>query len=361
MRITFLLPFNMPSGGERVIFEYANRSKARGHDIAVYYPFFPYLFGKRAYTLSGLIEFAKGVARSLVRWNRVSWRPESKIRFTIIPWASRAFIRDADVVVATAWPTAYTVAGLPKRKGIKVYLIQDYEVWSGPKDFVDGSYRLPLQKVVIASWLKKLMKDEFNSSVSAVITNGVNLERFYNRRKRFGKSPKILMMDSNHERKGVADGITAIELAREKFPKLRLVMFGFRKSQYVPDYAEYHLDPAPDQLRELYSSCDIFLSPSHTEGCQAPPMEAMACKCAVVCTNVGGVPDYTIPDKTALVLPPKRPELISQALMSLLGDSRKLKRISEAGYRHIRQFSWDKATDRLEKVFEEAVRRNKVK
>ena len=55
------------------------------------------------------------------------------------------------------------------------------------------------------------------------------------------------------------------------------------------------------EIRNIYNSCDVFLSPSWAEGSQAPPMEAMACGCAVLATNVGGIPDYAIAGETAAV------------------------------------------------------------
>ncbi len=79
-------------------------------------------------------------------------------------------------------------------------------------------------------------------------------------------------------------------------------------------------------------------------------MEAMACKCAVVATNVGAIPDYTIPGETALVSPPRKPEFLAENISYLLNDEDRLKRISDAGYRYIKQFTWEKATDEFERV-----------
>jgi len=118
----------------------------------------------------------------------------------------------------------------------------------------------------------------------------------------------------------------------------------------VPQHAEFHENPAQDELRQIYSSCDILVFSSWQEGCGLPPMEAMACQCAVVATNVGSIPDYALAGRTALISEPRDPEALAQNIVRLLDDEAELRRISQAGYEHIRQFTWERATDKLEQV-----------
>src|SRR3546814_3213520 len=63
---------------------------------------------------------------------------------------------DADVVIATAWQTAEVVDRLPAAKGRKFYLIQHLEDWTGPRERVLATWKLPLEKLVIARWLKDI-------------------------------------------------------------------------------------------------------------------------------------------------------------------------------------------------------------
>lgn len=92
------------------------------------------------------------------------------------------------------------------------------------------------------------------------------------------------------------------------------------------------------------------LAPSWQEGCQLPPMEAMACKCAVVTTNVGGIPDYAVAGQTALISDPRDPQALAQNIIRLLDYEAELMRISHAGYQHIKHFTWERATDKLQQV-----------
>ena len=153
------------------------------------------------------------------------------------------------------------------------------------------------------------------------------------------------------EWKGEKDGIRAFEAVKEKFPNIQLVMFGPKTGSNIPSYAEFHLKPSNSELRKIYNSCGIFVFPSWYEGFGMPPMEAMACKCAVVTTNVGGVPDYSIPGKTALVCEPRDIKGLTQNIIRLIENESERRKIAESGYNYIKQFTWNKATDELEKVF----------
>ena len=397
MKITFVLPSIGVAGGMRVVFEYANRLKQRGHEVSIIYPMIPLNFGGKWYSLSNRVGQAKSFVGSLMRGNKVDWfNVDAKLVriLTLSPRFIPLFatkIPDADIVVATAWETAYAVSKLGKEKGGKFYFIQHYEIWdvwdedecweeaerleSEPtkqciamseidatkfpfhhfKTLVDESYKLPLRKVTISTWLTNLMEEKFGEQVEAMIMNGVNLELFHNENKQYNEKKRVLMLYHGSRWKGIDDGIRAFEIARERHPEIQLVMFGAHRGADIPHYVEFHERLFGEKLRRLYCSCDIFVCPSWVEGSQAPPMEAMACKCAVVSADVGGIPDYAIPGETALVSPPRCPELLAENLIKLVEDEELLKRISEAGYNHITNLTWDKATEALEQTFSKAL------
>ena len=79
-------------------------------------------------------------------------------------------------------------------------------------------------------------------------------------------------------------------------------------------------------------------------------MEGMACKCAVVATNVGAVLDYTIPNKTAIVVPPQNPQKLREGISYLLDNWDEAKKIAKRGHNYITRFTWERATEKLGKV-----------
>ena len=153
----------------------------------------------------------------------------------------------------------------------------------------------------------------------------------------------------------MADGLQAFEIARRRYQRLQLVMFGTGRPRLkLPDYVEYHLNPPQSRLRHIYDSCDIWMCPSWVEGAGLTPQEAMACQCALVSTDVGAVRDYAVPGQTALVSPPRNPQALAENLLRLLDEETELLRISQAGFEKIHEFTWDRATAQLLSCFEAA-------
>ncbi|MCZ2990936.1 hypothetical protein NYY86_22720, partial [Acinetobacter baumannii] len=135
MKINFILPFTYATGGIRVAFEYANRLQEKGHDVVCYAPMLAYKFDN--YGVKGNLRRIKSsIGNSIKRRNKVNWF-DLNVQIKLVPYIGDTFVRKADAVIATAWPTAYSVYELDKDKGEKFYFVQAYEDWSGPKELVD--------------------------------------------------------------------------------------------------------------------------------------------------------------------------------------------------------------------------------
>ncbi len=358
MKITFIIPKIEILGGTRVIFEYAYRLQNRGHDVSIIYPLIPIVPGAIGYnTIRNLFKKIRRILRTAIyqKQNDTAYR-NIKINLVRVPLLIEKYIPNADIVVATWWKTAYYVSRYDKNKGEKFYLIQHYEIWEGQIGKVNGSYKLGLKNIVISTWLKNILQNKLGACTEALIFNGVDLKKFYPENiKRKDNTIRILTPYRSLKWKGTGDAIRAFEIVQGKHPNIKLVMFGQEIGKNIPPHTEFHRSPTDDELRRIYNSCDIFLFPSHNEGFGLPPMEAMACKIPVATTNVGAVPDYAISGETALISPPNDTTSLANNISRLIDDEKERKRIAENGYDYIKQFTWDKATDELEKVFKRSI------
>jgi glycosyltransferase involved in cell wall biosynthesis len=337
LKITFLAPHVRIAGGVRAILTYADRLAALGHEVMLVVPV--------GGPLAAWWRNARGTAPD--------WMPGFRPRITWVGRWSAEALPDGDVVVATAWQSAAVAAAAPARCGAKFYLVQHYEsLYHGEPAVVDATYRLPLTKIVISTWLREVMRERFDSEAEVVVTP-VDRALFHRVPVDVATSrPRVLMLHHEYPWKGVADGLAAVARVKPKVPGLRLVGFGVKPPRQALGYDEFHANPPQRALAALYSGCDIYLCPSWDEGLGMPPMEAMACGAALVTYDNGGCRDYARDGDTALVAPRRDVDALAAALTRLATDAALRVRLAAAGAAHVTTaFDWERAASRLEGLF----------
>ena len=352
MRITFILPgyLSYPSGGYKVVYEYANHLCARGHQVTLVHP-------RKLAPAADLAQWAKAHL-----WPyRLKWRDGQLIPWfqlndeatvSLVPDLREQFIPPGDAIIATAFRTAFCVAGYEADKGRKYYLIQHHEIWDGDEAEVNQSWVLPLHKIVIAKWLLQLAHDFGEMERVTYIPNGLDFSHFRITTPIAGRLRlRVGMMAHSFAWKGTADGIAALNIVKEKFPELQAVCFGVHpQPSEMPAWMEYRQQPTATALQSLYNSCAIFLHPSWTEGWGLPAAEAMACGCALVATHNRGVAEFATDGENALLTPPRQPEALAQSLLRFIEDDILRQQLAAAGRASVQQFTWEKAVSALEKV-----------
>lgn len=292
----------------------------------------------------------------------IDWHPiDERVRLLYVPSADERHIPDGDILFATAWNTARPVMGCRSAKGEKCYLIQHYETFLGPRELVDETWRLPLRKVVIAQWLLDLGINLGADSLNYV-PNGIDHKRYHATQPIERRPRQVAMMCSHVEFKGSKDGIAALQIAKIKFPDLRVVLFGNSyRPPWVPEWMSYAENP-PQQLiiEQLYNGSSIMLSPSLAEGFGLPPAEAAACGCAIVATDVGGHHEFIEDRVTGLLSPPKNPQAMARNLCLLLENDELRIRLARSANDFIKNFTWERSTDLLESFMLQAVNRTPV-
>lgn len=346
MKITFILPGygRKPIGGYRVVYEYANQFVSRGHEVSVVHPIYLLNSFKPKMSLyKNLRNKAAQVRDRLIPPHTVKWQyVDPRVNLSYVPTPDAKYVPDADAVIATAWQTAEYVEKYPLTKGEKFYLIQHYEIWSGPKKRVDATWKSNLHKIVIAKWLYKLAKQMGIDDVIH-IPNAIDHKKFRLVNSIKNRKQRISMLFSTTELKGSKDGIKALLIAKEVFPELSAVLFGVGpRSKIIPQWIEYVQNPSQDYLvKNIYNGSSMYLCSSWMEGWHLPPAEAMACGCAVVSTDIGGVRDYAIDGETALLSPPRNPEKLAENIIKLIKDDNLRIQIAKRGRSNILNFTWE--------------------
>ena len=343
------------SGGNRALFEYANRLHEIGHNVKLYILARPTRWYRIDHWKRILNKTVEKISPEEIDWM------DNKIPINVLSCNSEKLIPDSDILLATAWQTAEFAERFSNSKGKKFYFVQHQEnLWTRKKDKAQKTYYMPFKKIVISTWLKEVLLEKYQQKAELLITP-VNDKIFYREKKRQSGTMRVCFLHHDYDWKGYKDAIEAIKIIRSKNYKIYPVVFGEKLQDPSPLFDdagfkfEYHYRPTGETLRSIYASCDIYLCSSWYEGLGMPSMEAMACGAALVTTNTGGNQDYAFDGKTALVSPPREPDKLANNLAYILDDERLRGELAKNGSKIINELSWEENTLKLERLFKESL------
>lgn len=333
------MPTFVPVGGFRIVYEYADRLSKRGHVVTIYYPLLvPMLTYRRPYYLRYIKNML--ISKSMGNW----FKFENKVYHKIIPAINNKYIDDADVVIATAVPTAYEVNILEQTKGNKYYLIQHYEIWDGiGVEAANNSYKLGLNNIVIAEWLINKLK-EIGADVHGCVPNAIDISKYYILNA-IAKRNKYELLSIYHEAqfKGAEDMLEAFNIVKKQCPQIKVTLFSvYRKPKWLPNWINYIVNPTQEDIVKIYNRASIFISTSILEGFGLPGLEALACGCALVTTDSLGVREYAKEGITALMSEPQKPKKIADNILYLINNQDKRHELALNGHNYVLdKFTWE--------------------
>lgn len=343
--ITFVLsgPGPKPIGGNKIIFEYANRFARAGHAVHIVFPSMHLAEEQPFFTRLGMALRYPVLHAYRGGYAPDGWFPlDKRVQLHWVRTLAEANIPDSDAVIATACETAEPVASYSGKKGRKFYFLQHFEDWNFSPERVRETWKLPLRKIVIAKWLQSLASEL--GQPSDLVYNGLNFDDFgvdvpiEQKDKR-----ELIILYHTSEWKGSRIGLEALELVRAEEPEAHLTVFSAtRKPSGFPDHVEYHYRPDPKALRALYNRAAIYLGTSFTEGWGLTLSEAMQCGSALACTDIPGY-EIAIEEETALKSPPGDAAALAQNILRLMREDALRARLAHAGNALIQNYTWDRA------------------
>jgi glycosyltransferase involved in cell wall biosynthesis len=129
------------------------------------------------------------------------------------------------------------------------------------------------------------------------------------------------------------------ELVREKGLQETVIMLGFRRN-----------------VADVLAAVDVAVFSSDREGSPLAVMESMAAGKPVVATRVGGVPDLVVDGVQGLLVPPRDPRALADAVGRLLRDPGARAELGKRGQeRQLRDFDIASTVRRVEGIYEELV------
>jgi len=210
--------------------------------------------------------------------------------------------------------------------------------------------------------------------------DGIDLNRFspqrfseefiLNKKKQLGIDPKkkiIGIVARLVEEKGYLDLFEAFRIILKKFPQTLLLIVGpyepEKKDKIHPEIVKkYQIEKSViflgerTDVEEIYPLMDVFVLPSYREGLGLAILEASATEKPVIATNVRGCREAIDDGKTGILVPPKNPEKLAEAITYLFLNPEKANIMGKEGRKKVqREFDERLVFDKIKKEYQKLI------
>lgn len=223
--------------------------------------------------------------------------------------------------------------------------------------------------VVNCEFLKRHLIDDYDVRAERIrlCYNGIDLEQFHP-----GASPRpdalpagslvIGVVCALRPEKGLLTLIDAFAKVRPLEPTLKLAIVG--SGEMLPRLEARATElgisgacvfqPATQSVADWLRAIDIFVLPSLSEALSNSLMEAMACGCCAVASDVGGNPELIAPGERGLLFERGNAEALAGALRQLIANPPLRKQLAANGARFLREtFSLAASAQRMGAIYTE--------
>jgi len=276
------------------------------------------------------------------------------------------YIRDHDIQIVHTWDYPLSVYAIPiARLMTRAIAISSQRchrdlIPSGYRPLVTLSDRLAHAVVVNCDYLRAhLIEQRVPEPKIRVCYNGIDLNQF--RRQPEPTHPLTIgVVCALRPEKDLPTLIDAFALVRHLQPDLKLVFVGSgdqlpglqRRAREAGIEAQCHFEPATSAVAEWLSRIDIFVLPSRSEALSNSLMEAMACGCCAIASDVGGNPELVRDQETGILIRAGDAQSLADALRLVITNPALRARLAESGERRVRStFAADAAAARMGEMY----------
>lgn len=219
--------------------------------------------------------------------------------------------------------------------------------------------------IVVSNYLKNQIVSRYGS-INNIVTvyNGISYESSYPQSKK--NKNRICYCGRISEKKGVDLLINAMIKIKKEIPKIELLLVGtgdeekkFREEVdrlSLYDCIRFVGYVQPEKVSEYISTGIISIIPSRFEAFGLAALEAMRVGNCVIASDVGGLPELIKSEWNGILFKNGDTEDLAHAIIELLQNEEKQKKIIEHGYETLRFFSECQMTDKIESIYKQVKR-----
>jgi glycosyltransferase involved in cell wall biosynthesis len=161
--------------------------------------------------------------------------------------------------------------------------------------------------------------------------------------------PTILSVARQYPRKDTATLLHALRIVLREIPETHLRIVGggpelprlraLAHELRIESSVTFHgAVPEDDAVRRRYFEAQVFCLPSRQEGFGIVFLEAMAAGLPIVAARAGAVPEVVPEGEAGILVPPRAPERLAEALILLLRNPARRAQMGAAGVARARTY-----------------------
>jgi len=215
-----------------------------------------------------------------------------------------------------------------------------------------------------------------NSDKIVVIYNGINNQLFNPDKdiqesmmikKKYNLPEKFILYVGNIKpHKNLGRLLNAYLEIQDRIPDVSLVIVGETEGFLTADNQLFNFIKGDRVLREkvhitghiemediakLYRSAEVFVFPSLYEGFGLPPLEAMACGCPTVISNIGSLSEVC--GEAASYFDPNNSSSIAEKILRAITGQKIREKLTNKGFERVKKFKWIDSANRHIEVIQE--------
>ena len=199
-----------------------------------------------------------------------------------------------------------------------------------------------------------------------IIHNGVDHDAYTQDESLRSTAPLVVCVTRLKKYKGVHLLLRAMAAVKRAVPNVKLIVAG--RGDYEPKLRELthrlHLNGVveftgfvgTEQKVDLYRRAQVVVNPSAKEGWGLTVIEANACGTPVIAAEAPGLREAVVNGETGLLYPHSDIDVLSKAIIRLLKDENLRRNLGEKSREWAKEFSWQKATEKVETVMERVLK-----
>jgi L-malate glycosyltransferase len=279
----------------------------------------------------------------------------------------RAYIREHGIRIVQTFDYSMNVLGVPAARSVRgVIVISNLRCHAS---LIPRRYRLlnlmairiSAAVVVNSEALRRHLHDDYSIRLRKIFTcyNGIDTAVFHPGARTEWKSLVVGTVCVLRPEKNLALLLEAFRAVARDFNGIRLVIAGSGPEEpalralarTLKIRCMFH--PSTPDVADVLRRIDVFVLPSLSEGLSNALMEAMACGCCVIASEVGGNPELVSDGATGLLFPSRNREALIARLSEVLGDPQRRHSLAAAAADRIRkEFSLARAVENMQEIYE---------